>query len=319
MDRFAGRLNGVTEPAKPPAEPDTEALVESASMWWPQYEWRKAEVHRGAFHDVLVLPGQVVARLVRHARAAAAARLLEEHRAFSVFTSKQPCWITPRALSAVRTAPHGGAGMLTSWVPGHHQTSATWSQVTEEISCLLRAVEAGEAFDAGGELAEPRAWCGGRRFPEVVTGRLAPLLPGGVRETANQVVGDMLAAEEKVGPVAVHGDLGMHNILWRDGCPDRGSALTISGLIDLGHATLGDPALDVAPLLGQFGAAALRDTLSAAFLSHAMLHRATLSLQVAAAADLRGDAALRDFALSNFTKRHAAGTLYDPDGTRPDR
>lgn len=50
-----------------------------------------------------------------------------------------------------------------------------------------------------------------------------------------------------------------------------------------------------------------------------MLHRATLSLQVAAAAELRGDERLRDFMLSNFDKRHAAGTLYDPGGKRPDR
>ena len=210
--------------------------------------------------------------------------------------------------------------MLTSWVPGRHQTSATWSQVAEEISSLLRAVEAGEAFAAVGELSEPRAWCGGHRFPEVVTARLVPLLAGsGVREAADRVVGDMLAAEQMIAPVPVHGDLGMHNILWCDAGADRRSALTISGLIDLDHAAVGDPAIDVAPLLGRFGAAALADALSPTVLSRAMLHRATLSLQVAAAADLRGDEALRDFALSNFARRHAAGTLYDPDGARPDR
>jgi aminoglycoside phosphotransferase (APT) family kinase protein len=178
-------------------------------------------------------------------------------------------------------------------------------------------VAAGEAFDAVGGLAEPRAWCGGRRFPVVVSDRLVPLLSGGdVREAAKRVVGDMLAAEETIVPVAVHGDLGMHNILWHDAGPGQGSAMTISGLIDLDHAALGDPAIDVAPLLGRFGSAALGDVLSPALLSRAMLHRATLSLQVAAAAELRGDEALRDFALSNFGKRHAAGTLYDPDGGR---
>jgi Ser/Thr protein kinase RdoA (MazF antagonist) len=145
------------------------------------------------------------------------------------------------------------------------------------------------------------------------------LLPGdgGVREAARRVVGDMLAAEQTIAAVPVHGDLGMHNILWHDAGAEQGSALTISGLIDLDHAAFGDPAIDVAPLLGQFGSSALGDALSSALLSRAMLHRATLSLQVAAAAELRGDDALRDFALSNFDKRHTAGTLYDPDGRRP--
>jgi aminoglycoside phosphotransferase (APT) family kinase protein len=301
-----------------PAVADTEALVEVASGWWPGFEWRAAEVHHGAFHDVLVIRGHVVARLVRHVRVVA--RLVEEHRTFSVFSAQQSRWTTPKVLSPVCTVPQGGAGMLTSWVSGRHQTSAAWSSVAEEISALVRQVEAGEAFATVGELPAPRAWCGGRRFPRIVSDRLAPLLSsGGAREAATRVVSDMLAAEQTIMPVPVHGDLGMHNILWHDAGADRRTALTISGLIDLDHAAMGDPAIDIAPLLGQFGSAVLSDVLSPAVLSRAMLHRATLSLQVAAAAELRGDEALRNFALSNFDKRHAAGTLHDPDGMLPDR
>jgi hypothetical protein len=48
-----------------------------------------------------------------------------------------------------------------------------------------------------------------------------------------------------------------------------------------------------------------------------MRHRASLPLQVAAAAELTGDQHLRDHALTNFTTRLAAGTLYDPAGARP--
>ncbi len=121
----------------------------------------------------------------------------------------------------------------------------------------------------------------------------------------------MLAAELTAEPVPVHGDLGMHNILW----DDQGAELTISGLIDLDHAALGDPAIDVAPLVGQFGASALADVIGPQLLHRAMLHRATLSLQVAAAAELRHDTALRDFALANFSERYRSGTLYDPDGS----
>lgn len=93
---------------------------------------------------------------------------------------------------------------------------------------------------------------------------------------------DVLDAEQAVAPVPVHGDLGMHNILWHGADTDRRSPSTISGLIDLDHAALGDPAIDVAPLLGRFGTA-LAGVVSPGLLRRAMPHRATLSLQVAAA------------------------------------
>jgi hypothetical protein len=38
---------------------------------------------------------------------------------------------------------------------------------------------------------------------------------------------------------------------------------------------------------------------------------------VVAAAELRHDPALRDFALANFGRHHRAGTLYDPNGAKP--
>ena len=50
----------------------------------------------------------------------------------------------------------------------------------------------------------------------------------------------------------------------------------------------------------------------------AMLHRATLPLQVAAAAHLAGLGSLRNHALGNFERRAVEGTLFDPSGERPD-
>jgi hypothetical protein len=42
--------------------------------------------------------------------------------------------MTESAQPDMHTASQGGAGMLTSWAPGRHQTSASWPQVAEEIS-----------------------------------------------------------------------------------------------------------------------------------------------------------------------------------------
>ena len=56
-----------------------------------------------------------------------------------------------------------------------------------------------------------------------------------------------------------------------------------------------------------------------ALVRRALIHRATLSLQVAAAAELVGDAPLRDHALANVEARVTAGTLWDPDRSVPGR
>jgi aminoglycoside phosphotransferase (APT) family kinase protein len=287
-----------------------------AMRWWPAYDWSQATAHLGAFHQVLVLRPHAVARLARHRHRGT--RLIQEHR---ILTNLQPAgsrWAIPRALCAVRTTPDGWAGMLTSWVPGQHR-DARWPDTAEEITTLLQALQAGEVFTPTGELPPPRAWCGGPEFPRLVQDRMLALLPSqDARIAAGDVVAAMLTAEQENKATPIHGDLGMHNIFWGDDTRGQHPRMTrISGLIDFDHATVGDPAIDVAPLIGQFGAEALAEIVAPATLQRALAHRATLSLQVAVAAELAGDTALRDFALANFTKRLAAGTLYDPHGARP--
>jgi aminoglycoside phosphotransferase (APT) family kinase protein len=137
---------------------------------------------------------------------------------------------------------------------------------------------------------------------------LVPLLPVEARSRAADVVAAVVDQER--GSEPLHGDLCPHNILWT-------AEGRISALVDLDHAALGDPAIDVAPLLGRYGAAALSEVVEPDVLHRAMVHRATLSLQVAAAAELAGDDQLRDFALRNFATRLATGTLHDPGGATP--
>ncbi|WP_454129158.1 phosphotransferase family protein [Microbacterium aurum] len=110
-------------------------------------------------------------------------------------------------------------------------------------------------------------------------------------------------------PALVHGDFGPHNIGWRDG-------VAVS-VFDWDHSALDDPAIDIAPLIGIYGARHVADIAPADLLQRAMRHRATLPLQVAAAAHRVGDAALRGHAVGNFRSRLAAGTLHDPAGSRP--
>ena len=77
-------------------------------------------------------------------------------------------------------------------------------------------------------------------------------------------------------------------------------------------------ALDAAPLIGAFGTRQVAQIAAPAERQRAMYHRATLSLQIAAAAELAGKADLRNHALGNFVRRRDEGTLYDPGQSRPD-
>lgn len=272
-----------------------------AASWWPERRWDTAEAHHGAFHEVLVIPGHVVARFSK--RSGGTRRLAAERRTLSMLAAGGR-WTIPAVLGDLRTAEDGRSGMLTSWLPGAHLGDVGWTDVADEVGALLAALASGAALRVDGVLPPTRTWCGGSAFPDIVRAELVPVLGGADGKAATAAVDRMLSTEH--GSVPVHGDLGMHNILW------QGSRL--SGLIDFDHAAVGDPAIDVAPLLGRFGSNALAPVTDPAVLRRAMIHRATLSLQVAAAAQLVGDRQLRDAALRNFARRRAAGTPHDPDG-----
>jgi len=95
--------------------------------------------------------------------------------------------------------------------------------------------------------------------------------------------------------VHVHGDFGPHNILWEEsGAP---------GLIGLDNACAADPDIDVAPLIGFYGAAKIGEIVDADVLARSKVHRPSLRLQVAAGAGLGADRNLQSHALSNFARR----------------
>jgi hypothetical protein len=276
-----------------------------ATGWWPDHDWSAATTHHGAFHEVLVLPGHVTARVSKWSDRRG--RVAAEHRVLSLLAAAGR-WAIPATLGEPRSSPGGHAGMLTTCVPGHRREDVVWPDVAGELGMLLAALAAGQVFTISGELPPARTWCGGPDFPELVRTVLVPLLPVEARGRLRTLRPAVL--DEERGAVPVHGDLGPHNILWT-------TEGRISALVDLDHVALGDPAIDVAPLLGRFGAAALSELIEPDVLRRAMVHRATLSLQVAAAAELAGDHRLRDFALRNFATRLAAGVLHDPGGARP--
>ena len=159
------------------------------------------------------------------------------------------------------------------------------------------------AAPVSAQLRPARQWCGGESWPHIVD-EITDALGQPLRAEAARVVADVAEAERSAPRCFVHGDFGPHNLLFQDG--------RISGLIDFDNACVGDPAMDFAPLIGFYGSTAVAQITNSRMVERARIHRASLSLQVAAAAQLVGDTVLRDYALGNFAARVGAGTLYNP-------
>ncbi len=288
-----------------------EAALGEALRWanlaWPDHDWSRSELWQGAFHEVLVLPRGPAARLTTgpgHRD-----RVRRETEVMALLARLELPTPIPAPLSAPVTVD-GRSGVLTSFVAGQTMETQDWSVVRGGLTRVLAALQQIEAVDVARLLPPPRGWCGGAGWQDVVSAQLVPLLPPHARAPANRVVADVLRAERLAEPQLVHGDFGLHNVLW--------TGATVSGLIDVDHASWGDPAIDVAPLIGAFGVSQLAADFEPEVLQRGMYHRATLSLQVAAAAQLADRTGLRDHALENFARRQAEGTLYDPEGHRPD-
>jgi aminoglycoside phosphotransferase (APT) family kinase protein len=276
-----------------------------AASSWPSYDWSSALVARGAFHDVVVCPPMVVAQIA--SGSASQTRVQREILSARQVAELDLPFSVPRPVGGpVRRA--GRAGFLTTYVTGAGRDAVPWDEARGPFAGVLDAFAAVPAQRCAG-LPPVRAWCGGDRWPDVVADDLLQHLPESSRGWAERVVIDVQALDHRAEPGFVHGDLGLHNMLW------TGSRIT--GVIDLDHACWADPAIDVPPLIGTFGAAAVGQIAEPDVVGRAVYHRASLPLQVAAAAALGDDLGLRDHALSNFAARLAHRSLYDPDGTRP--
>lgn len=281
---------------------------DSSPIWpvlqrtWPDLPWSEAAFRHGAFHHVAVLGTSAVVRVGFGADHEI--RTQNEFRNLDAISMVNLPFQTPRSLGTIHSTPSWSA-QVSSFVAGKHRDDAGWAASRGALHGVLCAFQK-IPRPAPGVFLPVRQWCGGPNWPALVE-RITLPLDERTRAAAKRVVSEVLACETDVQPTLVHGDFGLHNVLWTH---DR-----ISGVIDFDHATVGDPAMDVAPLIGQFGAAKLAQIYEPEMISRAKCHRASLPLQVAAAAELVNDTKLRNHALGNFHKRFRDGNLYDPDTT----
>lgn len=267
-------------------------------MAWPALPWEEAAFRHGAFHHVAVLGTSAVVRVASGSEHFL--RTQREHRNLRILAAMDLPFRIPVALSAPRSGPAWSA-QLTSVVPGDQRTGLSWAEVREPLELVLAGFR--RAGQPAGALRPVRQSCGGEDWPGVVDRIIHPL-DRAARSAAGRVVANVLEAESAAGTTLVHGDFGLHNILW--------TGTQLSGVVDLDNACIGDPAIDLAPLIGAFGSSRVADLADKETIARARAHRASLPLQVAAAAELVNDSKLRDFALRNFQARLFTGTLEDP-------
>lgn len=284
-----------------------DALVHAALARWPEHDWPAATSHHGAFHLVLTLPDGPTLRAVLGQRGQERSER-EAGTLTAVGAAAMPVPV-PHVLDGPHQDDATGLWMtLLSTVPGvpTSDLDSCTDQRLRQYAGLLGALRAASPA-VGGSLPPVRAWCGGEDWPHIVRCDLLPRLSRSAAAVAEQRVQGVLEAEQGIEPVLCHGDFGPHNILWAQG--------SAASLIDLDHACLGDPAIDLAPLIGFHGATRVAELAAPEVIERARAHRATLPLQVAAAAQLAGIGQLRDHALGNVERRVAEGTLFDPELT----
>lgn len=286
-------------------------LREYASVEWPAYDWADAKVRTAAFHTVAIPPSGPILRVTVGNRFGE--RASREAQTLLILAGAGLAVPIPRVLAGPVVSSCWSAILVTR-VPGTTPSEATEANPPPEwiasYRSLLKNLHQIDSPAMDG-LPAPRAWCGGEGWPDLVEKELVPLLSRNARYSAIARISDLLQVEDTTAGVVCHGDFGPHNILWNH---DRAV-----GLIDFDHACLGDPAIDYAPLVGFHGIDRIKTIAAPELLHRAMFHRATLSLQVAAAAHLNGSIELRDHALANFATRKQRGTLFDPDGAVPPR
>ncbi|MFS0731608.1 phosphotransferase [Curtobacterium sp. 1P10AnD] len=261
---------------------------------WPDLRWHDRRFVHGAFHGVVLLEGVVVrvAFGTEHRRRTSAEA--ENSRRFHGL---------PHGLSV--TAPLLGPTSTRDWtasvstrIDGAALTASTWAAARRVYLPVLERLRSVPTDLPEAKALRPvRDWCGGDEWPTLVD-EVARVLPTStLRDLARGVVASLLRTESDTEPTVVHGDLNPFNIL-------VGSDSI--GLIDVDHASVGDPAIDLSWLVRSFPADELRRDLRPDELARASLHRAAGPLQLAVAAHRNGDSALMHHALRNFTSRAVA-------------
>ena len=277
--------------------------IDRSQIWadlesvWPDLAWDRNRDSHGAFHLIACLGAERVVR-VSTGRGHRDRSEAEHANAQAVADADLPFLVPVPSAPPYHTTEWSAT--VFSYIPGEVRETLAGPQTCDLMIAVLAALAEIDVAQLPQELRDVRAWCGGDGWADLVKQCVA-VLPEEFQAMAYQLVEDVLTLAPPPRVTLVHGDLGLHNMVFAGTHP--------VGLIDWDNATVGDPAIDIAPFVRQFPLAILAATFDADLLARARCYSKTLSLQVAAAARLSGDQDLELHAVTNFYRRALEGTL----------
>ncbi|WP_193750480.1 phosphotransferase family protein [Curtobacterium luteum] len=275
-------------------EVDLAPVATALEATWPALRWRDRRFVHGAFHGVVLLE-DVAVRVAfgtghRH-------RTTVEAENSRRFQDLPHGLAVPTPVLEPASTRDWTAAVYTR-VDGAALTASTWAEARRVYLPVLERLRSLPTHLPGAKALRPvRDWCGGDAWPAIVDETTEALPTSALRDLARGVVAELLHAEADAVPAVVHGDLSPFNVL---------VATDSVGLIDVDHASVADPAIDLSWLVRSFPADELRRDLRPDELARARLHRTAGPLQLAAAAHRNGDSALLHHALRTFASRAVA-------------
>lgn len=242
---------------------DPMPIWRELATYWPDLDWTDVVPSFGASHVVGLMGDDVVRVCFGNAHRARARREV-------LVTTTVADLGLPFPTPVVRRSPvhtDSWSAVASSRIPGSPPNPGAWHEARLTILPVVEAFTAVTPRSAA--LGPPREWCGGAQWPAWVD-HITASLSCDEGQLAARLVATVLAQEADVTPCVLHGDLGPHNTLLLDGA--------LSGVIDVDYAAVGDPAIDVAPLLGWYSPDELTRDIPAEVVDRARIVKAALPL-----------------------------------------
>lgn len=133
-----------------------------------------------------------------------------EHETLRAFQQADLAFRFPSVLAEpVNTSTWSASA--SSFIAGQHKPTLTWAEIREPFAQIVESIR--NASVMPGALPRPRQWCGGSDWPDLVA-RITEPFERQVRQASLDVVQQVLQIESSCEPAIVHGDFGLHNVLW---------------------------------------------------------------------------------------------------------
>lgn len=242
---FTGVIESALTDLGEPVDPSTWSLITS-----------------GSAHLVVDVDGRICVRIAK----SPSARANLERRTEVLRRLPEFDFQIPRPLTAVHSH-RGFSAVALTWVRGEHRYGTADAA---QLRHLLEQLWSADVSDFHGLLDRPGQHWGGHRRRRIILDEVVPRLRPRNRDLARRAISDLAELDVVPGHL-VHSDLMCHNMLW--------SGRRLTGVIDWDHASLGDPAQDVASLALSFGWEALARTLPGDVVHRARLHARIVPMQ----------------------------------------